>query len=115
MKNFVIYFFVIFLFVVDVDLVTGSEKWPEDRPKVLQSIVDVNQLIKSNNKANDLFKSEVMELINQNRNEIDELKGSLLRKQTRIDQLENNESFNQQEIKALRTELEAMAIQGMKM
>jgi len=70
-------------------LVIGLEKWPEDCPKVLQKFDDVNQLIESKEKANDLFKREVMELINQNKNEIDELKGLVLRKQTRIDQLEN--------------------------
>ena len=99
----------------------GSETWPDERSKVLQKFVVVNQEFKSRDDEFDGFKnemiefknevigfkSEVMELLEHYKDEIEELKGSLHRKQTKIDSQD-------QEIKALRTQQEDMAIQGMK-
>ena len=115
MKNSVKYFLVIFLFVFDVNLVTGSEKWSEDREKMLGKFVDVNRRMRSRDKEYNLFKIKVMEMFEQYQNEIDELKGSLHRKQTRIDQLENSESIKDQELQKLRIQVQEMAIQGMEM
>lgn len=109
------YFLLILLLVFDVDLVTGSEKWSEDREKMLDKFVDVNRRMRNRDKEFNLFKIKVMEMFEQNQNEIDELKGSLHRKQTRIDQLENSESIKNEELKKLRIQVQEMAIQGMKM
>ena len=105
----------------DIKLVMGSETWPNERLKVFQKFVVFNREMKSRDDEfegfkNEMtmfknevieFKSEVMELLEQYKDEIDELKGSLHRKQTKIDSQD-------QEIKTLRTQQENMAIQGMK-
>ena len=104
-----------------MNLVIGSETWPDERSKVFQKFVGVNQEFQSRDDKFDGFKnemiefknevigfkSEVMELFEHYMDEIEELKGSLHRKQTKIDSQD-------QEIKTLRTQQEDMAVQGMK-
>ena len=115
MKNCIIDLLIIFLLVFDIKLVMGSETWPNERLKVFQKFVVFNQEMKSRDDEFDafkneviVFKSEVMELLEHYKDEIEELKGSLHRKQTKIDSQD-------QEIKTLRTQQEDMAIQGMKL
>ena len=98
----------------DIKLVMGSETWPNERLKVFQKFVVFNREMKSRDDEFDafkneviVFKSEVMELLEQYKDGLDELKGLLHRKQTKIDSQD-------QEIKTLRTQQEHMAIQGMK-
>ena len=90
-----------------MNLVIGSETWPDERSKVFQKFVVFNREMKSigdefDEFKNEMieFKSEVMELLEHYKDEID-------RKQTKIDSQD-------QEIKTLRTKQEDMAIQGMK-
>ena len=92
----------------------GSETWPDERSKVLQKFVEVNQEFKSRDDEFDgfknemiEFKSEVMELLEQYKDGLDELIGLLHRKQTKIDSQD-------QEIKSLRTQIEDMTIQSTK-
>merc|ERR1711935_1134970 len=78
---------------------------------MLNKFVDVNQRMKSRDKEYNLFKIKVMEMFEQNQKEINELKGSLHRKQTRIDQLETSESIKDGELQKLKIQVQEMAIQ----
>jgi|AACY02.9.fsa_nt_gi hypothetical protein len=98
----------------DIKLVMGSETWPNERLKVFQKFVVFNQEMKSRDDEYDVFKnevivfkSEVMELLEQYKDGLDELKGLLHRKQTKIDSQD-------QEIKTLQTQIEDMIIQSTK-
>lgn len=112
MKFLGIYCLIIFFFVFAVNLAKGSEKWSEERSKILKNFVDVNRKIKSKDEEFDLFKNKVLDLVEKNKNDIDELHGLLERKQSKIDQLENNESINEQELQKLRIQVQEMTIQG---
>ena len=111
MKKFAVYFLIFFLIIFDVNVVTGSEKWSVERPKILKKFLELNRKMKAIGdenalikKENELFKIKVMELLDQNANETDELKKDLVKK---IDQQE-------QEIKTLHLQQEEIAVQGMK-
>ena len=81
-------------------LASGTEEWNKD---VLNRFTEIYRKWDAKDKEMDSFKMEVKEL-----------KQALVRKQTRIDQLEENDTSKENEIKTLKTQVEDMAIQGMK-
>ena len=58
MKNCEIYFFIFFLIVFDVNVVTGSEKWSVEGLSILDNIALLNQKMKTIGDENAMIKKE---------------------------------------------------------
>ena len=92
MKKFAaVYFLIFFLIIFDVNVVTGSEKWSVERPKILKKFFELNRKMKAMGDEIDKNKAS----INQNTNAIESA-------MTEIEKLEANCSLNARSLRCQR-------------